>query len=36
MRYGGVRYHGGILSKAATPPQELRERIQAIEAGDSR
>ncbi len=36
LRYGGVRYHGGIVTKAATPPQELRERIQAIEAGDSR
>ena len=32
-RFGGVRYHGAIVSKAATPPEELRARFRHLNAG---
>ena len=31
LRYGGVRYHGGIVTRAATSPRELKARLRASE-----
>jgi len=35
-RFGGVRYHGDIVRKAATPPAELRARYGHLKAGEPR
>ena len=32
LRDGGVRYHGSVIAKAATPEGELRRRFQALSA----